>query len=111
VMIGVVLIVMTGNTVRTLQGVGWMPITSIDVQLPYWAGVWFGIYPTVETIVSQFAAAAFVIGSYFLAERMRKPGRKGTPTPAPAVSAAASSNGANGSNQEEPAPELETQRN
>ena len=82
VMIGVVLIVMTGNTVRTMQGVGWAPITSIDVQIPYWAGLWFGIYPTVETIVAQFAAAAFVVGSYFLAERMRKPGKKGTPTPA-----------------------------
>ena len=94
VMIAVVLLVMIGNTVRTLQVVGWVPITSIDVQLPYWAGVWFGIYPTVETIVAQIAAAVFVIGSYFLAERMRKPGRRGTPTPA--VSPAAAFNGANG---------------
>jgi high-affinity iron transporter len=74
-MIGFVLIVMTGTTVRTMQGVGWMPITSLDTQFPYWAGLWFGIFPTVETLLSQVAAGAFVIGSYFLAERMRKPGR------------------------------------
>jgi high-affinity iron transporter len=81
VMIGFVLIVMTGNTVRTLQGVGWMPITSFDVQFPYWVGLWFGIFPTVETVLSQVLAAGFVIGSYFLAERMRKPGRRRRETP------------------------------
>jgi high-affinity iron transporter len=75
VMIGFVLIVMVGTTLRTLQGVGWMSITSLDIQVPYWAGLWFGIYPTVETAAGQVAAAGFVIGSYFLAERMRKPGR------------------------------------
>jgi high-affinity iron transporter len=112
VMIGFVLIVMTGTTVRTMQGVGWVPITSLDVQFPYWMGLWFGIFPTVETIVAQVAAAAFVVGSYFLAERMRKPGRRSAPAPdaAPRFEPGTAANGANSSNQEEPAPELETQR-
>jgi high-affinity iron transporter len=110
VMIGFVLVVMTGTTVRTMQGVGWMPITSLDVQFPYWMGLWFGIFPTVETLVAQVAAAGFVIGSYFLAERMRKPGKRGTPAPASASTGRFASNGANGGDQEEPAPELETQR-
>jgi high-affinity iron transporter len=34
--------------------------------------VWFGTYPTVEGLALQFAAGAFVIGSYFLAERVHK---------------------------------------
>ena len=57
VFIGFVLVVMVGQTVRTMQGTGWMPITPIDVELPYWAGLWLGVYPTVETIGAQIAAA------------------------------------------------------
>ena len=72
VLIGAVLLVMVGKTVRTMQGVGWMPITPIDIDLPFWAGLWFGVFPTVQTMVAQALAAVFVIGSYFLAERMRK---------------------------------------
>jgi high-affinity iron transporter len=37
-----VLVVMVGTTVRTLQGIGWLPITPIDIQLRYWAGTWLG---------------------------------------------------------------------
>ena len=38
VMIGFVLVVMVGQTARTMQGTGWMPITPIDVDCPYWLG-------------------------------------------------------------------------
>ena len=55
VMIGFVLVVMVGQTARTMQGTGWMPITPIDVDLPYWAGLWFGVYPTIETLGAQLA--------------------------------------------------------
>ena len=71
VFIGFVLVVMVGQTVRTMQGTGWVPITPIDVDVPVLAGLWFGVYPTVETIGAQIAAAAFVIGSYFLAQEMK----------------------------------------
>jgi high-affinity iron transporter len=73
-----VLVIMVGKTARTLQGVGWLPITPIDADVPYWAGIWLGVFPTVETIVAQVAAAGFVVGSYLLAERLRKPGRRPT---------------------------------
>ena len=33
VMIGVVLVVMVGQTARTMQGTGWLPITSLDIDL------------------------------------------------------------------------------
>jgi high-affinity iron transporter len=31
-------------------------------------GQWFGVYATWQTVGFQFLAAAFVLGSYFLAE-------------------------------------------
>jgi high-affinity iron transporter len=83
---------MVGKTARTMQGVGWIPITPLDFEPPYWAGVWLGIFPTVETIAAQIGAAVFVIGSYVLAERIRTRGRRRaarTAAPAPAPGAPA----------------------
>jgi high-affinity iron transporter len=78
VLIGFVLVVMVGQTVRTMQGTGWIPITPIDVTVPYWAGLWLGVYPTIETIGAQIAAMVFVIGSYFLAQeiKVKRPRRR-----------------------------------
>ncbi|MCC6801274.1 MAG: iron permease [Anaerolineae bacterium] len=71
ILIGAVLVTMVGNTVHVLQVVGWMPITPIQgVYLPYALGRWFGIFATWQGIGLQVAAGAFVVGSYFLAERM-----------------------------------------
>jgi high-affinity iron transporter len=72
VLIALVLVVLVGNTVRTMQGVGWLSIHPIDVELPLWMGTWLGIYPTVETLLAQALAFCFVVGSYFAAEWMRK---------------------------------------
>jgi high-affinity iron transporter len=72
VLITWVLVVMVGTTVQTLQKVGWVPVTPIEgLQLPYWSGLWLGIYPTWEGMLAQVAAATFVVGSYVLAERLR----------------------------------------
>jgi high-affinity iron transporter len=78
VMIGFVLVVMVGQTARTMQGVGWLPITPVGGEPPYWLGVWFGVYPTWETLGAQVLAAALVIGSYFVAQeiRVKRPGRR-----------------------------------
>ena len=68
-----VLVVMVGTTVQTLQKVGWVAVTPIEgLELPYWAGLWLGVYPTWEGIGAQVAAAVFVVGSYFGAEALRK---------------------------------------
>jgi high-affinity iron transporter len=42
-------------------------------------GLWFSIFPNVETVVAQVLAAVLVVGSYFLAEelKVRRPRRKG----------------------------------
>lgn len=71
-LIALVLVVLVGNTARTMQGVGWLPIHPLDVEFPLWLGTWLGVYPTVETLVAQALALCFVIGSYFAAEWMRK---------------------------------------
>jgi high-affinity iron transporter len=68
-----VLVVMVGTTVQTLQTVGWLAVTPIEgLELPYWAGLWLGIFPTWEGIIAQGGAAAFVLGSYVAAEGVRK---------------------------------------
>jgi high-affinity iron transporter len=73
ILIGSVLLQIVGSTVHVLQVVGWLPIHVIQgVDLPYWLGTWFGVYPTWEGLSFQIAAMAFVIGSYYLAEGMRK---------------------------------------
>ena len=57
--------------------VGWLPITPIaGLYLPYSLGRWFGIFATWQGIILQIAAAVFVIGSYFLAERLNEKKRE-----------------------------------
>ena len=71
VMIGVVLLVMVGNTVHVLQVVGWLPIHVIPgVVVPTWLSTWFGLFATWEGIGLQMASAAFVLGSYYWAEQL-----------------------------------------
>jgi high-affinity iron transporter len=72
-----VLVIMVGKTVQVLQVVGWVPVTPIEgLQLPYWAGLWFGVFPTWEGITAQAGAAVFVLGSYFAAESLRRRRRR-----------------------------------
>jgi high-affinity iron transporter len=79
IMLGFVLLVMVGESVQELQQAGWIGTTSIHVAIPGWMGLWFSIFPNVQTIVAQVVAAGLVIGSYFLAEemRVRRPRRRG----------------------------------
>lgn len=72
VLLGMVLLVMVGEQAQEMQLAGWLPTTNIPWLahvLPAWTGVWFSVFPTVETLVAQAAAAAAVIGSYFVASR------------------------------------------
>jgi high-affinity iron transporter len=72
VLILAVLVVMVGKTVQVCQVVGWLPVNVIGgVRLPYWAGAWFGVFPTWEGLAAQVAAVVLVVGSYVAAERWR----------------------------------------
>ncbi len=73
---------MVGGTAATFQDLGWLPKHELGADvIPGWAGAWFEIYPTWETIGAQVLAAAFVIGSYYAAEYIqhRRPAKRGEP--------------------------------
>jgi high-affinity iron transporter len=78
VLLGFVLLVMVGESAQELQLAGWIPSHSIGVSFPGWVGLWFAVFPTVESLLAQAVAAALVVGSYFLAEelRVRRPRRE-----------------------------------
>jgi high-affinity iron transporter len=89
-MIAFVLVTMVGGTVHTLQLVGWLPVHPVSglEQMPYWLGVWFGLFPSWEGLLMQALALVFVIGSYFLAERVQRQKPQAAPAPAGSVTAA-----------------------
>ena len=73
VLIGLVLVTMVGKTVHAFQVVGWMPISPIrGLMVPHWLSLWFGVFATWQGMVAQASAIIFTVGSYFLAERLRK---------------------------------------
>jgi high-affinity iron transporter len=70
ILLGVVLLVMVGEQAQEMQLAHWIPTTEINSlksYMPPWMGLWFAVFPTVETLVAQFIAAILVIGSYFAA--------------------------------------------
>ena len=71
VLLGVVLLVMVGESVQELQLAGWLPAHGLGVAFPGWVGLWFAFFPTVEGVVAQVVAAALVLGSYVVAEQVR----------------------------------------
>jgi high-affinity iron transporter len=78
VLLGFVLLVMVGESAQELQLAGWLPTTTIPVAIPGWVGLWFAVFPTVESLLAQALAALLVIGSYFWADwvRVRRPRRE-----------------------------------
>jgi high-affinity iron transporter len=79
VLIGVVLVVMTGGTALAFQDLGWIPHHDTPFAVPGWLGSWFEIDGTWETIGAQVIAGAFVVGSYFLAQhvKVKRPAKRG----------------------------------
>jgi high-affinity iron transporter len=73
IMLGFVLLVMVGEQAQEMQLAHWIPSTPIKPLvnvIPAWMGLWFSVFPTVETMVAQAIAAALVLGFYF-APRLR----------------------------------------
>jgi high-affinity iron transporter len=74
ILLGGVLLVMVGEQAQEMQLAHWVSTTSIPALEPYlrpWMGLWFAVFPTVETLAAQAFAAIVVIGSYYGARRMR----------------------------------------
>ncbi len=72
ILIGLVLAVMVGTTVHTLQGLGWVSSTPTGLNLRLWWGQWLGVYSTWEGIGAQLAALLVVYGSYALARHLQR---------------------------------------
>ncbi|MEO1222656.1 MAG: FTR1 family protein [Pseudomonadota bacterium] len=86
-LLGVVLLIMVGEQGQEMQQAGWIGTTTIQWLVPYmpdWLGLWFSVFPTVETLVLQFIAAALVIGSFLIARRMRNKAKVSAPQAKPA---------------------------
>jgi high-affinity iron transporter len=74
VLLGAVLLVMVGEQAQEMQLAHWItttPVPWLAHALPDWAGLWFAVFPTYETLLAQLLAAAVVIGSYYAARRVR----------------------------------------
>lgn len=80
-LLGLVLLVMVGEEVQEMQLAHWISTTTImwlKDRIPDWMGLWFSVFPTVESLAAQVVAAALVIGSYFVARvRVRTQARPG----------------------------------
>ena len=81
IMLGAVLLIMVGEQGQEMQLAHWIPTTPIpQLQwIPSWMGLWFSIFPTVETLAFQAVAAIAVIGSYLMAryQKVGAPKRRG----------------------------------
>ncbi len=72
ILLGVVLLVMVGEQAQEMQLAHWIPTTPIsrlENIIPAWMGLWFAVFPTVETLFAQLIAAVLVIGSYYAARQ------------------------------------------
>ncbi len=70
ILLGGVLLVMVGEQAQEMQLAHWLPKTDLPRLanvIPSWMGLWFSIFPTVETLVAQAVAGLLVLGSYFAA--------------------------------------------
>lgn len=71
VMLAVVLLVMVGEEAQEMQLAGWLPTThlpQLSEIIPGSVGLWFSIFPTVETLSAQALAGLLVFGSYLTAQ-------------------------------------------
>ena len=70
ILLGGVLLVMVGEQAQEMQLAGWIsttPVHSLQNVIPDWAGLWFAVFPTVQTLTAQAVALIVVVGSYFAA--------------------------------------------
>jgi high-affinity iron transporter len=71
VLLGMVLLVMVGESIQEMQQAGWIATTSIGVHFPEWWGLWFSLFPNVQSLAAQGVAALIVIGSYVSVQYFR----------------------------------------
>lgn len=85
VMLAGVLVVMVGESVQEMQQAHWLATTPVDLAIPAWMGMWFAVFPTVESLVAQALAALLVAGSYVVSRYLKvwRPQRRLSDAPSP----------------------------
>ena len=80
ILLGAVLLVMVGEEVQEMQLAHWIGTTNLNWPIPAWAGLWFSVFPTAESMLGQALAAVVVVGSYLGARYLLvwRPRRRGT---------------------------------
>ncbi len=74
VLLGLVLLVMAGEEAQEMQLAHWLPTTTVPWlagRVPPWLGTWLSVFPTIETLAAQAAAAALVVFSFAVARPRR----------------------------------------
>ena len=71
VLLGVVLLVMVGESIQEMQQANWIPTSHINISLPQWLGMWFAVFPNWQGLLAQAAAVLIVLGSYLSVEHMK----------------------------------------
>ena len=72
VLLGIVLLVMVGEQAQEMQLAHWLPTTVIPPlagRILAWMGLWFSVFPTVQSLSAQAIATVVVLGSYAIARR------------------------------------------
>jgi len=83
VLLAGVLFVMIGEQAQEMQLAGWIGTTTIPWLrwLPGWAGTWFALFPTWQTLCAQALGLLLVVGVYGLAryQAVVLPKKRGLP--------------------------------
>ena len=77
-----IMVTFIGSTVRLFQTVGWMPIHPIPwLDIPSWAGLWFGLYPSWEGMLIPPLGLAYVAAAWLWTKwrSRRNPPPQGAP--------------------------------
>jgi high-affinity iron transporter len=68
IMLGMVMVVMVGESVQEMQLANWLPTTTLHIHMPNWLNIWFAIYPSAESLWAQALSIVLVVGSYFVSQ-------------------------------------------
>ena len=74
-----IMVTFLGSTVRLFQTVGWIPIHPIPIEIPSWAGMWLGLYPSWEGLLIPPLALVYVGGAWLWVRFQSR--RSGPPVP------------------------------
>lgn len=79
-----IMVTFLGSTTRLFQTVGWLAIHPIPaLNIPAWAGLWLGLYPSWEGLLIPPLALVYVLGAWIWVRVQSR--RASAPPPAPLV--------------------------